>query len=87
MPHDPPDIRAHLSSFARFQGGGCIAAMEGKVTQGEIASRIDGIFATLKTALDAGTCDLRTIQIAQKRLANIAYEIDRDAIVEEIVSE
>jgi hypothetical protein len=77
-----PDIRPHLES--RFIGGGCVSAMEGEMTQGEIASRFDGIVAAVRSALDDGKCSLATLQTAQKRLANLVYEIDQTAIIAEI---
>lgn len=82
-PHDP-DISPHLVAFKRFIGGGCVSAMEGRMTSTEIAHRWDSIAAPFKTAAADGSLTIATLQIAQKRLANLIYEIDREAIIQEI---
>jgi hypothetical protein len=81
FPNDP-DIRPHLES--RIIGGGCVAEMEGAMTQAEILHRWDSINAPVKSAADDGAVTLATLQTAQKRLANLVYEIDRAAIIAEI---
>jgi len=81
-PQHDPDIRPHLES--RFIGGGCVAAMEGSMTQAEIMHRWDSINAAVKSAADDGNVTLANLQIAQKRLANLVYEIDQTAIIAEL---